>query len=304
MPHPTDVSAGGRASPGRQADAGRLLAVFGGFALVLILGVVDYLTGFEFSFAVFYLLPVALVAWHGGPRWGAAAAAASAATWQYANRMAGETFSHPAAPYWNAGTRMGIFLVTTFLITRLRTALQHERDLARRDFLTGAANPRAFYERADVLLARCSRSGLPLTLVYCDADDFKVVNDRFGHHAGSELLVRVVEILQAQLGPEDTVARIGGDEFGILLPGAGAAHAEELVGRLRAELRDEMDRHGWPVTFGIGILTCAATPADVDEMIRHADALMYQSKRAGKDRVTHAVFDGSGGPAPLPAPVQ
>lgn len=261
-----------------------------GFTLILLLGVVDYYTGFEVSFAVFYLPPVALVAWFASKRVAVITSIASAATWQAANQLAGEHFSHPLIPLWNAATRLGFFLVVALLLARLKQSLTRESDLARTDFLTGAANPRAFYELAQMEISRVRRYGHAFSVAYLDADNFKAVNDRLGHHVGSQLLVRVVDVVQQNLRATDVVARIGGDEFAILLPETGAEQAMAVVQKLRERLSAEMRGADWPVTFSVGLLTCADPPHTVDEMIKIADGLMYEVKQAGKDAVRHEVL--------------
>lgn len=261
-----------------------------GLALIAGLAAIDYLTGFEVSFAIFYLFPVALTAWFAGRRAGVITSTASAVTWQAVNHLAGEHFSSPLIPLWNAGTRLGFFLVVTLLLAKLRESLARESDLARTDFLTGAANTRAFYELAQMEINRSRRYGHEFSVAYFDADNFKAVNDRLGHHAGSRLLVRVVEVVRQSLRATDAVARIGGDEFAVLLPETGAAQARAVVQKLIERVSEEMRAGGWPLTFSVGLLTCADPPRTVDEMIKIADGLMYEVKRGGKDSVRHEVL--------------
>ena len=279
---------------------GRTFAVACGVALVLLLGLLDYFTGFEISFAFFYLIPVALVTWLAGLRAGVPFSFACAATWHAANALAGETFSNPFVPYWNAATRLGFFIVVAALLARLRESLGHEREMARTDFLTGAANTRAFYELAEMEIGRLRRYGHPFTIAYMDADNFKAVNDRLGHQVGSSLLVNVVSVARQNLRETDVVARVGGDEFAVLLPETDADQGRAVVRKLRARMLEEMRRHDWPVTFSIGVLTCASPPRTVDELIKRADALMYEVKRAGKDSVSHAVLGDAAAAPSLP----
>ena len=261
-----------------------------GCALTALLGIVDYSTGFEFSFAVFYLLPVAFVAWFASRSAAVVTSVASAVAWQVTNRLAGEQFSNPLIPYWNAATRLGFFLVVALLLAKLRESLAHERDLARTDFLTGAANPRAFYELAQMEINRARRYAHTFTVAYLDADNFKMVNDQLGHHVGSQLLVRAVEVIKQNLRATDVVARIGGDEFAILLPETGAEQGGAVVRKLLQKVSAEMRASGWPVTFSVGLLTCADPPRTVDEMIKIADGLMYEVKSGGKNAVRHEVL--------------
>lgn len=259
-----------------------------GVALMVLLGFVDYATGFEISFAVFYLLPVALVAWVAGRSAGFGASLACAAEWHLSNHFAGELYSHPAIPYWNMLTRLGFFLTTASLLTALRDRLEAHQELALTDYLTGARNRRAFYDDVRTEMYRFRRYGRPFTVVYMDADNFKEVNDRLGHQTGDDLLRAVASTLRHNLRDTDVVARLGGDEFAVLLPETGYEQAEAVVAKLQAKLLTAMGRQGWPVTFSVGALTCATALGSVDEMVSLADGLMYEAKRAGKNVAVHA----------------
>src|SRR5262249_38859385 len=153
-----------------------------------ILGVVDYATGYEISFAFFYLAPVAMAAWYVSRRAGIVISTFAAFVWQYSNHLAGEKFTNPMIPYWNASTRLGFFIVISFLLARIHSLLEAERSLSRTDHLTGVLNARAFYDIASNELARSGRSGRPITLGYLDLDGFKAVNDQFGHLVGDQIL--------------------------------------------------------------------------------------------------------------------
>lgn len=198
--------------------------------------------------------------------------------------------SHDLIPYWNAAIRLGYFVVFAWILSALRRAHDRERRLARHDGLTGIANRQAFAELTLGEIARSRDSGNPMSLAYIDCDNFKTVNDRFGHGAGDAVLRETALLLSARLGPAGAVARIGGDEFAVLLHATGAAQARALLERLHADLADLARRHGWPVTYSIGIATYLSPPADFESAIRASDRLMYQVKTAGKDGIAQAVF--------------
>lgn len=255
------------------------------FGLVAVIGYLDYVTGFEVSFAFFYVVPVALVAWSGGLAPGLAIAVLSAGSWLLANWLAGDPVSRSILFYWNAATRLGFFAVVVVLLARLRAALERERALSRMDHLTGVLNGRAFTEVLIAEIDRSRRYGRPFSVAYLDLDNFKTVNDRYGHTAGDDLLRAVAELIQTSLRRTDTVARLGGDEFAVLLPETDAAAAEAAVGNMRAGVAAVMRERDWPVTLSVGVLTCSEPPGGVDEIIARADALMYEAKKEGKDRV-------------------
>ncbi len=259
-----------------------------GVVLAIGLGIIDNATGFEISFALFYLLPVLFVAWFAGIAWGITVSVASAVTWQVANILAGEAFTSPLIPYWNSATRLSFFLVVTILVTKLKDALERERALSRTDFLTGALNSRAFLETLDLELVRVQRRPRALSLAYVDVDNFKTVNDQQGHARGDELLRVVADSVSHALRRLDSLARLGGDEFAVLLPETDRAGAEAVFAKLGEALGRAMELHGWPVTFSIGVVTCMEAPKTADALITAADNVMYRVKHGGKHGIRYA----------------
>lgn len=272
------------------------------FALIQItlLGVLDYLTGFELSFSVFYLIPVAMTAWYLEKNMALLVSVISAATLQFSNQLAGEQFFDWFVPVWNTTTRLACFVFVAILITKLKKSLSQEAALARTDFLTGAANSRAFYETAQMEINRCRRYRRPFTLAFFDVDDFKGINDTLGHQAGNNLLVRIVETVWRDLRASDTIARIGGDEFALLFLETDREQARIVANKMRGKLQQEMDSQGWKVTFSFGVLTCAAAPASLDEVIKAADDLMYEVKRNGKNSIKYKELKSSSPVQPDP----
>ncbi len=255
-----------------------------------LLGTIDYLTGFEVSFAVFYLIPVSLVSWFAGKRAGVLVSLLSAVIWLAASEFAGQRYSHVAIGYWNSLTRLGFFVVVAYLLSELKQKLDYQATLARTDNLTGAANDRAFYEIAQMELNRARRSGHPFTVAYLDADNFKAVNDRFGHRVGSDLLRLVVERLRSVLRVTDVVARLGGDEFALLLPETGGEQAKVVMRKVQENLVDEMSSKKWRVTFSIGVVTCISPSESIEKIVKIADELMYSVKNEGKNSVRYLVL--------------
>jgi diguanylate cyclase (GGDEF)-like protein len=259
-----------------------------GLLLIGAIGFADYLTGYEASSSLFYLLPIVLLTWSVGRKTGLAASALAAGVWMIADARAGHVYSRPAILYWNAALRLGIFLALTLLLAALQGSLRHERQLSRLDPLTGAANGRHFLEILQTESARSVRYKRPFTLVYFDIDDFKRVNDRFGHNAGDAVLRTVAELARSHLRASDTVARLGGDEFGLLLPETTLEAARAAVTKLRSTLKARMLQEGRPVTFSMGALTCLGEVPGPEALLNQADELMYRVKRDGKD---NAIFD-------------
>jgi diguanylate cyclase (GGDEF)-like protein len=152
---------------------------------------------------------------------------------------------------------------------RRREALSR---VSRADPLTGCLNRRGFEERLEAELSRAARAGRPLGFVMLDLDRFKEINDTRGHAAGDELLRWAVEVMGEAVRPMDTIGRIGGDEFAVMLPGAGPDDSAVVAGRLQDALGDRA-----PASIGIA---CFPTDgADGDELHRAADAKLYAGKR-------------------------
>jgi diguanylate cyclase (GGDEF)-like protein len=177
---------------------------------------------------------------------------------------------------------------TQLTVKRQRDAL---RALTLTDGLTGVANRRAFDERLEAEWRRCARAALPVALLLLDVDHFKAYNDRYGHQAGDDCLVRVAAALRrAAARPQDLVARYGGEEFAILLPQVGSRGAEGVASRLLDELVAlDIEHAGSPtaprLTLSMGIASLlpgeANTPA---ALVQAADALLYQAKAGGRNQ--------------------
>jgi diguanylate cyclase (GGDEF)-like protein len=171
---------------------------------------------------------------------------------------------------------------------RQRDELDHQRDelerVSRVDPLTGALNRRGFEERLACELAEAARSGCPITLVAIDLDDLKLVNDRDGHAAGDALLCETVNLLSAALRPMDAIGRHGGDEFTVLLPGAGRGDSELVVGRLRDALAGSVH-----ASFGQSCFPADGT--DASELFRRADESLYAVKASRPGRPSAAVLE-------------
>lgn len=261
-----------------------------GGGLVILLGVVDYLTGYEFSFSLFYLVPISVVAWYAGRRPALLISAASAIAWFLADYLAGNPVSDLSIYLWNTLMRLCFFLIVTMLIVSLRKAFNLNRELARQDYITGAISVRYFYELAQREIDRSKRSGKPFSLAYLDADKFKEINDTLGHSVGDRVLQVITNCIQKQIRSTDVFARLGGDEFVLLLPETSRDEAKESLSRLYKSVMGEMLKEHWQVTFSIGVVTFVKPPDSVDEMLKVADRSMYTVKNSTRNGVSYALF--------------
>ena len=258
-----------------------------GAALLCLVGAVDYWTGFEVSFSLFYLIPIALVTWFTTARLGMMFAVASAIVWLIADILSGAVYSHQIIYLWNSAIRLGFFVLTVFSLELMKT-LEREKTFARMDYVTGSLNTRYFHALAQREIDRSSRYQYPFTVAYIDIDNFKNVNDSFGHITGDKVLYAVADCMQRHLRKTDIVARIGGDEFAILLPEVGLSLAETVISKMHGKLLEEMQKNNWPATFSIGVLTFSDAPSSVNEMLNMVDRLMYSVKNKGKNNISFA----------------
>jgi diguanylate cyclase (GGDEF)-like protein len=185
------------------------------------------------------------------------------------------------------------------LSAEIRRRERIERDLVIRanvDGLTGVPNRRHFLELADVEYKRAQRNHQPLSLVVLDVDHFKSINDEHGHATGDEVLRRLAAIMRDHVRRIDVVGRIGGEEFAVMMPGADASRAGEVVERICAVIREEtipIDDGGVArLTVSAGIADADVWTESIDDALARADAAMYRAKYDGRDRVVVAAPKG------------
>lgn len=270
---------------------GRLGIVLLAWLGTLLVGFVDYQTGIEYRVFPFYFLPVSCAAWYAGRGGALSTAVVGAASWLAFNYLGGLRYSHPSVWIVNLATQATALAVVGFLFATVRTALARETLLGRTDPMTGLLNSRAFAEAARREMALARRQGLPLTLAYLDLDGFKALNDARGHRAGDEVLRRVGAEVRRTLRTTDVAARIGGDEFAVLLPATASEGAGVILERLRSQVVAGLDADGIGVTLSVGAVTGVDGVADVDTLLQHADRVMYAAKASGKNQVRLEVLN-------------
>ena len=250
----------------------------------------ELLSGRDFSFSIFYLVPIALAAWFANRNAAVLVAFISVIGYFYIDSSLDNVYANRLAPYWNASSRLGIYLVVILILSSLRQSLAREKELARTDQATGAANRRWFYEKAEDEVRRALRYQRPISIAYIDIDDFKAVNDQLGHLAGDKLLRLVSDSLRKQVRATDMVARLGGDEFVLLMPETGYTSAEATLTRVVQNLALVTGQFDRVLTFSVGAVTFASPPLTVDELLSKADGVMYDVKAGGKNRSAHKLI--------------
>jgi diguanylate cyclase (GGDEF)-like protein len=183
-------------------------------------------------------------------------------------------------------------LLGRVLETSNRRAFALEVELhrdARTDALTGLSNRRAMQERGRIELKRARRSGAPVSLLLCDLDHFKHINDRHGHEAGDIALVKVATVLRDALRESDALGRWGGEEFIAVLPATDAAGAIEVAERVRQAIEGtHFEGLDAGTTISLGVTTMEAVDEPLvawDELVKSADRNLYRAKADGRNRV-------------------
>ncbi len=252
---------------------------------ILGLGILDYQTGVEASFSVFYLLPISVMAWYVHSSACYIYSIVAAVVWDYSNVLAGEVLSHPVFYIWNGTVRLAFFLTVSSLLRQLREQLNREREFSRRDYRTGLWNARAFKEALAVEHVRALREKQPFSLAFLDLDHFKSVNDTRGHEEGDRVLAYVADTLTSSLRRSDVIARLGGDEFVVILPGVDGEAASQVGDKLVQSIRQMSKDNDWPVTASVGVLVHSSPRRedDLKALLRMSDDLMYRVKQQGRD---------------------
>ena len=180
--------------------------------------------------------------------------------------------------------RFGIIVALALDSARKRDLLRTQADT---DELTGLLNRRAFNQRLDELLHRARQSSTPLSLIEVDIDGFKMINDRYGHAVGDKALMAVAEALRSSLRSGEFVARMGGEEFAIILPDTDHLRSMKVAERCR--LRPTADWYtGPPITISAGVAAYPLHATVAGDLLHAADTALYCAKAAGRNRVIAA----------------
>jgi diguanylate cyclase (GGDEF)-like protein len=274
------------------------LVVILSLGLIVLVGSADYLTGHNFELDFLYLLPVALAAWFTNPWIGLVMGGVAALVWGWADWAAVSVPPPWPQQIWNVLIQLASFQTLALLVSALRKQTGLLKVVAGQDYLTGLANRRTFYTEANQELSRSDRYGQIFTVAYLDVDNFKFVNDTYGHVVGDELLRQIAATLRQNTRRMDVVARLGGDEFGILLPATDANGARQTLLKLQRLILPAMAEFRWPVTFSLGVVTFRRPTSTVDELMRRVDEVMYTVKQQGKNNVVFAEWPQVKAPEP------
>src|SRR5436853_7072844 len=212
--------------------------------------------------------------------------------------MPGPSFPHIR---WSITVMTAAVICTLVALLKARVDALVTRlgEVARTDALTDLYNRRAYDELVQVEIARADRTGQPLSLLIGDLDHFKWVNDRFGHPTGDAVLRRVAAELIKTERRTDLAARLGGEEFALLLPDTDGASAYLVAERMRTAIGMAFHASPLPVTMSVGIASYPDDAADADALFQAADGALLAAKAAGRDQ---AVVYSREAKRALPAP--
>lgn len=270
---------------------------------VTLISIVDVLTGPQYFMTAVYLIPVSLAAWRTDWQRAGIVALLSISGLLIADIIDPLDGVSTSAMLWNQATRFAAIIIIVLLITGLRESRRHAERMARTDVLTGIANLFAFREASVREIERSRRIGRPLTLLFLDIDDFKIVNDFHGHSTGDEVLRQIAETLCHATRSDDFVARVGGDEFVVLMPSTDALQAEAVIERVQRQLATITRPDGSPLTCSIGAATRDPRSSSINALLREADEAMYFAK-ARREHIGGRQTGGSPRPLRLLTPLR
>jgi two-component system cell cycle response regulator len=181
-------------------------------------------------------------------------------------------------------------LENAILFESVKTTQEYLKGMAIQDDLTKTYNRQYFYQLLNREVKRIESCESPLSLIFFGVDDFKCINDTYGHAQGDKVLMQIGYLLKNFARKSDAPARFGGDEFALILPNTAADGALKLANRLLSNIRNASIEglDGKSISTSVGVATCTSTTISVDDLVKLADDAMYQSKSLGKGRVSQA----------------
>lgn len=255
------------------------------FLVAILLGFSDFLVGSELSFSIFYLLPVTMAVIFSGKIFGLILSILCSIIWITCDILSGLTYDSVYIPIWNTMVRFGYFIFHTYLLSRLLETIKIVQDSAFHDPLTKVANWRYFEASSSSLIKSAIRENRKLSIAYIDVDNFKEINDEYGHGTGDEVLICLATIFKEEIRPQDLVARLGGDEFSIILYNTNVEITTEIMHRIISHVKVEMTNRNWNITLSVGVVVFSLFTSSLGPMLKTVDDLMYEVKKNGKNNI-------------------
>ena len=262
-----------------------ILVFVAGAAGAAAIFALDVVTPADVRLHGLYVFPLAIVARYCARlRWTIAAVVLTTAWQVLAFRI--QTVANPTY-ISDVGVPFATSVLTVFLARAWRTSYLTAVEQAATDSLTGLANRRMFFAQVQSEITRQKRYAGVFSLAVLDLDGFKALNDSKGHRAGDEALTLVAEVLRTRTRKSDSLGRIGGDEFGILMPNTRDFDCAAMLRDLCATVAQRTAAAGCPVTASIGCKTFRSPPDSTADALQQADRIMYEAKSGGKNRAHH-----------------
>lgn len=261
----------------------RLLLTAMSTLIVAVVIVVHLLTKTTIELYLFFLLPIVVHTVTCGLHYGLIAALVLTVVKNYLDMLNRGLFDYSIVA--DFCLTFYLFVGTSYVIYILVEALRRESESARVDYLTGLFNRKFFYEQAEIEIARIKRYDGNFNIILIDCDNFKSINDTYGHNVGDKVLRLIGQTIKANVRHVDLPARIGGDEFVIMFPGISKIDVHKVANKLNINLLQAMKDHDYPVTFSAGVLSCSGEMfysgefSDLECVMKKVDTLMYSVKK-------------------------
>lgn len=254
------------------------------FILILIIAGADYYIGDILSLYLLYLFPIVFLSFNDKRNISLIAAIFSSILWISVDYQLGSLQPSLIFASIESVSRIIIFTLSAFFISAYRQTHLILEQQAFRDEKTGVYNYRAFLEIGTKELSLISRTQQSATLAYFDMDNFKAINDQYGHSKGDQVLVTFTQLVTSIIRSSDIFARIGGDEFVILFLGSTTEQSLPQIELIQSNFNKTMKKEGFPTTISVGMLN--VNNNDTLELVtQKADYLMYQAKEQGKNKI-------------------
>jgi len=252
------------------------------FASILVLGFMDYYTGNEFHFLIFYLVPILFATLRAGKLYGYLLSIIGAATSETAFLLAVGKKVFTPLTCWNILAQSVLFMVFVLLVHAVRTSQRHEKNAAREDGLTGLLNARGLGEVLAKEIERSRRFAHPLSIAHVACENFGQVRGKIGAALSDGVLRLVAECMQATLRGTDAVARAYDDEFVAVLTETDEKAALLAMEKLESRLAEVITQHYPELIFSIGIVSFAQCRHGHQEALDLADMALYEARRLGR----------------------
>ncbi|HEY3323949.1 MAG TPA: GGDEF domain-containing protein [Planctomycetota bacterium] len=261
------------------------------FVILVLLGAAACAFGPQPALTFFLIIPVLVLAAAGETAAGICFSFVVAALWLWTDLAPGPGRISLTVALWTDLARLAFLLVIVVETAKLHETFENQRALAPIDALTGLQNTQLFLETLRIEAERCRRHKRHLTLACIELNDFKALTEERGRKECDAVLKEVGNILRNAVRIEDVAARLGAQQFAVLLVEAAPESASAVLLRIRNKLEEAMQSHQWQVTFSIGAAVFQAPPASTDEILRETAKLMAIAKAAGKNALEERTIE-------------